>query len=332
MKKISNLFVILGELAISSWQWLKSKTFSNGLLAKIFGGISGGASWLKRKIFKESAASRKARIIRIVGVIILALIVIGLLAWWIVGKFISPDVDKPIAEARVYVVSSRSCGQKCWDTSLFIDALKNRGVKVTKITNAYYGWIPFSLGNRLVKELNITKLPTVVIELTGKDKPNINKFFTAELGTVTNDKFVLTKILAPYFDVKENKIKGLIDVTILKDSTCKECYDTNKHELALKNLGIYPKSVKTVEVSSKEGQALITKYAITKVPTLLVSGEVSEYQALNFVWADLGVIAPDGTYVFTNVDLMGDSYKDLTTGKIIKADLNKATVNAKTQN
>jgi len=43
----------------------------------------------------------------------------------------------------------------------------------------------------------------------------------------------------------------------------------------------------------------------------------------------VGIVADDGTYIFTNLDLMGD-YKDLTTGKEIKADATKASGSAAT--
>jgi hypothetical protein len=325
MKKIIGIFYKLGNWVINFWNWSTDKIKSSQLLLGLIGNIVGLAIWLKKKIFWESTVSRRARIIRIIGVVIVVLVILALVAWYVYSKFNDQDQNKYLAEAKVYVVTTRACGQKCWDTNVFLDALKNRGVKVVKVSKAYYGWLPFSLGNRLVSELKIEKLPTVVVELTGKDKPDSQTFFGSDSGRVINDKFVLTKILAPYFDIEEKKIKGLIDVTYLKDSTCSECYDVSRHQQAFKNFGIYPRSIKTVEVSSSEGQALIKKYSITKVPTLLISGEVSEYQVLNFVWGDLGIISSDGTYIFTNVDLMGDSYKDLTTGRVIKADASKAT-------
>lgn len=324
MKKILNFFNKLGFIGSDLWHHVSRWSLVN----KSLHGIGRFGIILKKLIFRESAATRKARIIRIIGVVIVILVVLGLVGWYLFNKFNDQESPSFIAKAKVYVISAQACGQKCWDANLFIEALKGRGIEVIKTKKAYSSWLPFSLGNRLIEKYKIEKVPTVVVELVGKNKPDINSFFNPELGEVIDGNFVLNKILTPYYDLGEKKIKGMIDVTILKDESCLECYDIGRHELALKNLGIYPKNIETIDISSDTGQELIDKYKITKIPTLIISGEVSEHQALSFVWDDLGIIADDGTYIFTNVDLMGDSYRDLSTGKIIKADIDKANLNS----
>jgi hypothetical protein len=198
--------------------------------------------------------------------------------------------------------------------------LAQKGVKVTNIKTIRAGsWWPFGSNKDFLDKYSITKVPTVVVEFTGENKPDINTFFSSALGSVIDNKFVLTRILAPYYDLSARQLKGVIKVTYLTDKSCPECYDVKKHEVALKNLGVDTSDSKRVDVSSAAGKELIKKYNITKVPTLLISGEVAEYTVLAQAWAEVGIIAEDGTYIFANLDLMGDSYKDLTTGKVIKA-------------
>ncbi|MFA6526337.1 MAG: hypothetical protein WCT26_02900 [Candidatus Buchananbacteria bacterium] len=283
---------------------------------------------LKDKIFKRQAEEeRQKKIIRgvILGIII-ALVVI-LIGWYAAAKFwpkppqdLNATATAPLAEAKLTVVTSRSCGKTCWDTQLFSDALAAQGIKIVdKETVNVGGWWPFGQGADVIKKYSITKVPTVIVEFKGANQPDINKFFSQTLGIVVDGKFVLTKILAPYYDLTAKKIKGIIKVTYLTDNSCAECYDVKKHETALKNLGAETANSETIDISSPAGQALVNQYKITKVPTLLVTGEVSEYTILNQAWSEVGTIASDGAYIFTNLDLMGDSYKDLTTGKIIKA-------------
>jgi len=281
---------------------------------------------IKDRIFRSKDEEKKAVLAqKIVIGIIVVLIVIGA-GWYLIVKFwLQPKPDeasaaKPLAEAKVTLISANDCGKNCWDTQLFLDALTAQNIKiVSKKSYSVGGWWPFNGSNKLVKDFQITKLPTVIIEFTGKDKPDINKFFSPTLGNVINGKFVLTKILAPYYDIASKQLKGKIQVTYLTDSSCVECYDVNKHAVALKNLGVGSDGSKTIDISSDEGKALVSQYKITKVPTVLISGEVAEYAVLNEAWSQVGTIAPDGTYIFTAVDLMGDSYKNLTTGKVIKA-------------
>jgi hypothetical protein len=184
--------------------------------------------------------------------------------------------------------------------------------------------LPFGFGYSTVKKYDITQVPTVIVEFTGKNKPDISNFFNTGLGKVVDGKFILGKILAPYYDLTDKKIKGLVNVVYLTDATCTNCYDVNKHEVALKNLGIDTEGAKAIDVASQEGKDLLAKYNITQVPTVLIMGEVNEYQVLAQAWTDVGIVASDGTYIFTNMNLMEGYYRDLKTGKEIEADPAKA--------
>ncbi|MFA5020604.1 MAG: hypothetical protein WC517_00905 [Patescibacteria group bacterium] len=312
MGKILRFFSLIGEKII--FVGSRAKT----LFQKI-------KDWVFRRQAEEARRAQLIKIIIRVVIVLLAVAVVILIIWYLVAKFwLKPAASgaeaAPIAEAKVYVVSVRACGDQCWDTGLFIDALVGQGIKIVDQKNySIGGWWPFNQGDKLAEEFQISKLPTIIVEFTGQNQPDINNFFSPTLGSVINGKFVLTKILAPYYDSTEKKIKGSIKVTYLTDQSCAECYDVKKHETALKNLGVMTDDSETIDISSAAGQALINQYKITKVPTVLVSGEVSEYAVLTQAWGDVGIIATDGTYIFTDLDLMGDSYKNLTTGKVIKA-------------
>jgi len=142
---------------------------------------------------------------------------------------------------------------------------------------------------------------------------------TPALGDIIDGKFVLRQVIPPYYDVASNKIKGGVNITYLTDQSCKECYDVKLHDRALTNLGVPTTGIKTVDISSDEGKQLVSKYSIKLVPTLILSGEVSEYQTLVQVWKDVGTVTSDGTYIFTDLGVMGGSYKDLSKNQIIKA-------------
>lgn len=295
--------------------------------ARIFGKIGAAFKAVKNKIFRRQAEQERRQKISLWLIAAIAgVIIIALAGWYAANKFWPQTAAEDgsaaaIAKAKITIISSRSCGKKCWDAQLFIDALTQQNIEVVSAKTVYAGgWWPFGQAKTLVKQFQISKVPTVIVEFTGDNQPDISNFFSSALGNVIDGKFVLTKILAPYYDLTEKKLKGLIKVTYLTDNSCKECYDVKKHETALKNLGASAPDSETIDVASEAGQALVSKYGITKVPTMLISGEVSEYAILTQAWtADVGIISSDGTYIFTNTDLMGDYYRNLTTGKIIKA-------------
>ncbi len=305
-------------------------------IKNFFSQIGGGITMIVNKIFKKNDVEfqqekMKKRLVWLIAIIIVVIIIAAIIAVIIYRQAASKNslnatIANPIAEAKITIVTSRNCGSKCWDVKLFTDALVQQGIKIDDKKIVYTGgWWPFNQGTEIAKQYQITKVPTAIVEFTGNTKLDINKFFSPTLGNVVNSKFVLTKILAPYFDLTEKKLNGMITITYLTDRSCAQCYDVKKHEVALKNLGASTANSQTVDISSPAGQARISEYNITKVPTMLITGEVGEYAILTQAWKEVGTIASDGTYIFTNLDLMGDYYKDLATGKIIKANPPVAT-------
>ena len=112
------------------------------------------------------------------------------------------------------------------------------------------------------------------------------------------------------------RLSWLISFVLLTDITCTQCYDVTQHEVILKQFGINA-AAKVADVKSVAGQALVGRYGIKMVPTFVLTGDTAEYPSLKAVWPQVGMVASDGTYVFTKgVPLMG-IYKDLTTNKII---------------
>ncbi|MFA6593837.1 MAG: hypothetical protein WCT16_01135 [Candidatus Buchananbacteria bacterium] len=297
--------------------------------------ISKISDWCKNVCAKREGQSNFKRGL-IIGLIVAVIIIIILvLVLWLSGVWDGKKDDSqpanPVAEAKVIILTSTHCGNKCWDTDLFIDALKSRSIKITDTeTLKVDGWWPWSKGKALAKKLQVTKVPTVIVEADFSKNPDLAAFFTSTLGNTVDNQFVLTKILAPYYDLALKKLKGEILITYLTDASCKTCYDVKTHETALKNLGMPTNRSKTVDISSSAGKALIDKYKITKAPTVIISGEVSEYPVFIQAWVDVGTVTGDGVYIFTNLDLMGD-YKDLTTGQEVKADAAKASGSQTTQ-
>ena len=69
-------------------------------------------------------------------------------------------------------------------------------------------------------------------------------------------------------------------------------------------------------MSSDEGVALLGKYGIKKVPTMILSGDMDSYPALTGIWSQVGTVK-DGVYVFQNVEVLQLPFKDLATGQVV---------------
>ena len=103
-----------------------------------------------------------------------------------------------------------------------------------------------------------------------------------------------------------------LNVILLKDSNCQDCFDLTTALSTIAEANAKINSPKTVEISSSEGQDLIAKYAITKIPSMLVSGELTKNDKLQTIWSQWGEIK-DGTFVLRQI---GAPYLEVATSKV----------------
>ncbi|MBI4450950.1 hypothetical protein HY642_03170 [Candidatus Woesearchaeota archaeon] len=175
--------------------------------------------------------------------------------------------------------------------------------------------------NDLLSKYNITKVPTLLLS----GDVGLYDFIKAvwpQFGTVEEDgTYVMRNVYPPYIDLDTGKERGKVTMTMLVDKTCPECYNPSLHSIILKgSFGMVIAEEKTVDVADDAGKAMLEKYNITKVPTVLLDGEAAVYSQLARVWNTVGTVESDGTYVFRAVhQLAGSTYKDLATGQVLNA-------------
>jgi hypothetical protein len=226
------------------------------------------------------------------------------------------DMKSGIVKGRVTVVSIVPECSSCVNISLVLLALRNNGIyfEANKTVGA-----ASDEGKRIIKNYNITKLPTMIFSKDALDYSVVNRSWPG-IGTVElDDKLVLRRVPPPFLDLETNSVKGIVDITWLTDSTCSECYNVSVHkDFLLTNFALKVGSERTVDVSSADGRALAKKYSIELVPTYILSAEAQYYSSLVTAWKDVGIAADDGSFVFTNLGaLVGYAHKNLTSGKIV---------------
>lgn len=231
------------------------------------------------------------------------------------GQPAADQTDVPQAALRITVVTKKDCPD-CWDVNLFLDALRQNNIKEEGLETIY---VDDGATQSIIDKYKITKVPTVLIAGELDKNPTLASAWPV-LGEVIDGVFVFRDILPPYLDLATGEVRGKFTLTYLIDQSCQECYDYQDHLLALNNLGMNPTDVKTVDISSDEGKALVEKYDINLVPTIIMSGDLSVYSYLNQVWSSVGETAEDGAYIFTKLEEMG-THKDLATGEVVKVEI-----------
>ena len=260
---------------------------------------------------------KKRDYLNILVVVLIAILAINILTSSFAGKELSKKLDAKIEASKPVEISiikiTVDCPD-CFNVDSIVSNLKSLNVNVTeeKVIN-----INEFEAKELASRYKIDKLPVLILSSDAKNYKTVTDVWN-EVGSIEEDgSFVLRRINPPYKDLKTNEIKGLVKLTLLSDTSCKDCYDVTKQKLALERLRIFINNEQTIDIATKEGKALIETYKIIKVPTILLSQEAVDYPQFDLIWSSVGDVADDGTLVFRTVEVMG-TYKDLSQNKIIK--------------
>lgn len=249
----------------------------------------------------------------------LVLVLVGAINVWLLF-FVRNKIDfkkllahKP--KINLVVIRETSCTD-CFDLTQVKDVLEREGGRVTmKVLDK-----ADAQSVDLIEQYNIKFLPSFVA--TGEINDPALKPLWDNFGEPKDKAIIFNKNVPKYYEIATGKTFGDFGVTLITDNSCASCYDVNTHKVALKNLGMITDNVTNLEASSVEAKALIKKYRITSLPTILLRGDLAQYQVFLKVWDSVGTKEKDGTYVFREPGQkqMG-TYKDLKTGKVIPQEI-----------
>lgn len=210
------------------------------------------------------------------------------------------SIGRVVGEVTLTLINDQNC-QECVDLSSFSAQLKQQGVAIVKENNLDYS---SPEGRKLINKYKIDKVPALLLS-------NDIIFYREiiqplrNIGTFESDGlYVLRTYNPPYLDLSTNDVLGRVSVTYLDDASCSTCYDVNIQRDILQQYGVFIANETFYDINSDNGQAIINKYNITKVPTIIISPEISVYSSITQVWDKVGTIADDGFYIFTNGEVM----------------------------
>ncbi|RMF55129.1 hypothetical protein D6745_03095, partial [Candidatus Woesearchaeota archaeon] len=239
--------------------------------------------------------------------------------------FIDANVGKVRGKISLIHIRKYDC-EKCFNLTPFISQLSDLGLKFEEQRTVSSD---SKEGRELIKKYDIKKLPTVIMDKEAEVYPTIAENWDNMGSIEEGNYFVMRQVSPPYYDVDEGRLKGLVSMKVLLDSSCGECYDPNRfHKPILQQMGVVFDKEEEIDVSSDEGKELIKKYDIEKVPTIILTGDVEEYPVLVNAWKSVGTNESDGAYVFRAVEVSRQAYKNLTSGEVIGG---KASSSSKTQ-
>ncbi len=216
------------------------------------------------------------------------------------------------ARIELIKIAASSCPD-CFDINTVAENLKKANVNVTSEKALEFS---SSEAKQLISQYKIEKLPTIIV-LGEVNKSNVvnlwNQNWNVEMKDGTQVSSVYSSVLPPYVDATNGVIRGLVNLIHIVDQSCSDCADLTQVIRFFRQNGVKFSSEKTINYDSPEAKELIAKFAVQKVPALIVSKDVLEYTPVAQVWPQLKATEKQGFYVLHTT---APPYRDLATDKI----------------
>jgi hypothetical protein len=166
----------------------------------------------------------------------------------------------------------------------------------------------------LIAKYGITKVPALLLSDDAEAYPPIVEYLLP-LGEMKDGWFVLRNVTPPYVDLEANgTVRGLVESILLVNSSCTDCYNVSEMSAYIASgTGFALVSNRTYDVNSTEARAVLKRYNITAIPTVLYSPEASAYAGFTELWEERGnTVESDGWFVFRGLDLIGVTYQNVS--------------------
>lgn len=228
------------------------------------------------------------------------------------GKLGALEESLKPAGIRITQITLADCND-CFDVSQAAAIIKKANVKVLEEKKIDAGSAD---AKALVAKYGIARLPALVVSGELNKSAQHRALFGA-LGNITGDAVVFRDIPPVYFDTAKNEFVGRISITYLQDSSKAFLINYLPPFIAqLGTLGIKVSSSTALEYNGSEGIALVRRYNITRVPTMILSKGAADYPAIAQAWPQIGSVEADGAFVSRSLT---PPYLDLAANKSIGA-------------
>ncbi len=164
----------------------------------------------------------------------------------------------------------------------------------------------------LVSAIGIKRLPTIILQgEVGKGNVKDSWDDGWEKASYNGKDVVYFTPNAPYEDVETGKIKGLVKATVIKD--CEDCKGMDEVLSFLRQQGVVFSGEENLVYASDRAKSIIEKSGIRKLPAVIITDDVDEYEGLVQALLESGISKKDGNYV---VEALLPPYRNLSTGGV----------------
>ncbi len=225
---------------------------------------------------------------------------------FIIGKLSAALIDKPIELSFVTIAAPETDCAVCPEPKRIIDII-DQSHNVTYDTTELDS--NSALGQKYIDLYGIENLPAIIVSGDIQDERILGSW--KSFGARVEKDRVIIDALVPSYNLVEGKTRGVVEVLLLRDSTCVSCFDEKAYLNILQRFGVVIGKTAVYDVESTEGKELVEKYSIQKVPTMLISPDIDAYQRVMDTWNQVGTIESDNWLILREVQKISPEYLTL---------------------
>ncbi len=206
---------------------------------------------------------------------------------------LTKDRLKP-ANIEVSMITFSEC-DNCYDIDNALEDLKKQNVNITKEESFDSNSIE---GKQLINAYKIEKVPTLIITGETNKTDQLQRYWNiiGERKGKDNETIIYTKITPPFYDLVEKRITGRVSIINLVDLSCNKCVSLTGIINAFKQEGVTVTEERVVEYKSIEGKELIAKFEIKRIPALIISKDILDYDKINQIWNQLNTTKKENLF------------------------------------
>ena len=228
----------------------------------------------------------------------------------ITGKILAAKELARPANLEVVMLEPENCSD-CFSSQKLLADLKSKNVNVTFERTVS---TESAEAKQFIDAYSLETLPALVITGEINKSQSLVDFFNS-VGKIDEDVALYTKLEPPFFDLKENSVKGRVRVVSIIDSGCKNCTNFEGFVGYLRQNGVSISESKEVEWNSLEGKEFLKKFNLTKAPGLLISEDISEYKLIPALMrSQLNATVSAGWFAMSAFKA---PYREVGSGKIV---------------
>jgi hypothetical protein len=226
----------------------------------------------------------------------------------------APVIVTPRVLVRTLILEDKALCPDCFDIGEYLVALNDTiSMEVEVVPESQLSLFHSNKLPAIAFNASLASYPTLV-----QGWEEVGYILNISTGKYAGEWYVLPTQNAPYYSLADERVHGRVTVTYLTMEKCSECFDAYTLRSSLNASRIKPYEERTIDISSAQGKALVAKYNITAVPTLLMDKEAAEYRNLQPGWNIVGTVEQDGTYVLRELQRLQVTYYDLEHAKLMK--------------